>query len=73
MSNFKINEIKSWAKKFGISFKRSGEVFVWHLENEENNKKEFSDIEDAVKSIFNHISNNKWVEHQEGFISKKLA
>jgi len=66
MSNFKVNEIKSWAKKHGVTFKKQGEGYVWAKEGcEPTNKPE--DLDSVVKSIFNEITSGKFKEHQANY------
>jgi len=67
MSNFKVNEIKSWAKKHGIAFKKQGEGYVWAKEGSLFGHPE--NLDGAVKSIFNEITSGKFVEHQKNYKS----
>ena len=68
MSNFKVNEIKSWAKKHGITFKKQGEGYVWAKEDSDLFGHP-EDLDGAVKSIFNEITSGKFVEHQKNYKS----
>lgn len=66
MSNFKVNEIKSWAKKHGMIFKKHGEGYVWAKEgNDLTGQPE--DLDSVVKSIFNEITSGKFKEHQANY------
>jgi hypothetical protein len=64
---FKVNEIKSWAKKHNIVIKRQGDEYVWHEESNKENINKSDSIDEAAKSIFNHITKNKYVEYQKEF------
>lgn len=66
MSNFKVNEIKSWAKKHGLSLKKQGDGYVWAKEGEDF-KSRPEDLDGVVKSIFNEITSDKFVEHQRKY------
>lgn len=60
-------EINSWAKKHGYKTTKANGAYEWY--NIE--KPEFSGIAKSVSKlaieIFNHMTNNKWVEHQQSF------
>ncbi|NBT57419.1 hypothetical protein EBT16_01405 [bacterium] len=66
MSNFKVNEIKSWAKSHGIAFKKQGKGYVWAKEGCSFDSPP-EDIDSAVKSIFNEITSGKFKEHQKNY------
>jgi hypothetical protein len=63
MSNFKVNEIKSWAKKHGITLKKNGEGYVWTEGVDFTGSPE--SLDNVVISIFNKITSNKFVDHQK--------
>lgn len=60
---FKVNEIKSWAKKHDIVLKRKDDGYVW-----EDGQEPVS-IDEAVKLIFNKVTDNKYLEHQRNYAS----
>ena len=62
---FKVNEIKSWAKKHGITVKKHGEGYVWFAEGE--NPSSPQPIEYAVTEIFNKITGDRFVEYQRNY------
>jgi hypothetical protein len=66
MSNFKVSEIKSWAKSHGILLKKQGEGYVWFEEGKESfgNPKA---LDEVVILIFNKITDNKFIEHQKKY------
>jgi hypothetical protein len=62
---FKVNEIKSWAKKHGITVKKQDDGYVWFAEGFEPTKPE--DLDSVAKAIFNKITDNKYLEHQKNY------
>lgn len=71
MSNFKVNEIKSWAKKHGMAIKKQGEGYVWAKEGCEFVGQP-EDLDSTVKSIFNEITSGKFKEHQKNYKTANL-
>lgn len=74
---FKITEIKKWAKEKGYSVLKekddsiNGASYYWMKDS----NPEISGVELSVSklatSIFNDLSENKWVEHQKQFQNNK--
>jgi hypothetical protein len=62
---FKIGEIKTWAKKHGLTIKKQDDGYVWAEEGKEPNKSK--SLEDAIKDMFNKITNNKFLKHQKNY------
>lgn len=62
---FKVNEIKGWAKKHGLTVKKQDEGYVWFAEGE--NPSSPQPIEHVVKEIFNRITGGRFVEHQRKY------
>lgn len=62
---FKVNEIKSWAGKHGVSIKKQGEGYVWFSDSKEPS--ESCSIDDIVKQIFNHITGGKYEKYQRDY------
>jgi hypothetical protein len=60
-----INEIKSWAKSRGFTVKKSGEGYVWFGEGAEASDP--ASIEDVALSIFNRITDNRFVDYQKAY------
>ena len=71
MSNFKVNEIKSWAKKHGMTLKKQDEGYVWAKEGCDFAGQP-EDLDNVVKSIFNEITSGRFVEHQKEFKSNDV-
>lgn len=66
MSNFKVNEIKSWAKNHGISLKKHGDGYVWAEDGGDFAGKP-EPLDNVVTSIFNKITLNKFLDHQRNY------
>lgn len=60
-----INEVKSWAKKYGFAVKKRDEGYVWSGEGVEESDP--LPIDEVARDIFNRITNDKFVEHQRNF------
>jgi hypothetical protein len=63
---FKVNEIKSWAKKFGITVKKQGEGYVWFKEDLEAGVP--TSLDELVTGVYNHITDNKFLDHQKKYL-----
>lgn len=66
---FNINEIKSWAKKNGITVKKQGDGYVWFSEGCEPS--ESKAIEYVAKDVFNKITNCEFVEYQKSYQERR--
>jgi len=67
---FKVNEIKQWAKKQGITIKKQGEGYVWFKDEARCDVPK--DISEAVKDIYNHMTDNKYLEYQKNYSPEKI-
>jgi hypothetical protein len=54
-------EIRSWAKSRGYDCKKLDEGYSWQIDGNTNYSKSVSTL---AKDIFNHSTNNKFIEHQ---------
>lgn len=64
------SEVKRWAKEKGYHSVKTDGAYHWHkLDDPSINGIEPS-ISKLSKAIFNHITNNKWVEYQAKFIKE---
>ena len=68
---FKVNEIKSWAKKYGITVKKHGNGYTWGRDGEEPSDP--ADIDSLVKEVFNIITQGRFLEHQKNYRSSELS
>ena len=62
---FKVNEIKGWAKKHGMTVKKHDEGYVWFKEGEDPSLPDH--LEHVVRDIFNKITEDKFVEYQKKY------
>jgi hypothetical protein len=62
---FKVNEIKGWAKKYGFTVKKQEDGYVWFEEGGLPSTPK--DIEQVARDIFNKITDNRFVEHQNSY------
>ena len=66
-----FKEIKTWAKKCGysVSKDKDSNEYTWaKLDSDDPNDRGISkSVSKVAKAIFNHITNNKWVDHQEEY------
>lgn len=71
---FKITEIKSWAKTWGYSILKekddslNGASYYWSKNNDPNITGVELSVSKVTKAIFNHLTENKWVEHQQNYV-----
>lgn len=67
---FKITEIKSWAKQWGYSIikekddSENGATYYWSKDDDESIAGVAGSVSKVATAIYNHLSNNKWLEHQ---------
>lgn len=68
-------EIKTWAKDHGyttIKDKDDGQYYWAKLDsNDPKDSGVAKSVSKLAKAIFNHITNNKWLDHQENFDKNK--
>lgn len=70
---FKIAEIKSWAKTWGYSIIKekddtvNGASYYWSKDNDINVTGVALSVSKVATAIYNHMSNNKFVEHQKQY------
>lgn len=71
---FKITEIKSWAKTWGYSILKekddslNGASYYWSKNDDPNITGVELSVSKVTKAIFNHLTENKWVEHQQNYV-----
>lgn len=72
-----FKEIKTWAKSHGYNLSKikDGESTYYEWSKIDSDNKEHSGIAKSVSKvamvIFNDLTDNKWVEHQEKFLENK--
>lgn len=66
-----ISEIKKWAKIQGyevIKDKDDGQYYWAKLESNESNASGVApSVSKLAKAIFNHLTNDKWLDHQKTY------
>jgi hypothetical protein len=70
-----ITEIKRWAKTFGYSIikdkgdEEKGEKtqYYWSKDNDVNVTGVAPSVSKVATAIYNHITADKWIEHQQNF------
>lgn len=71
---FKITEIKTWAKQWGYSIIKekdesiNGASYYWSKNNDPNVTGVELSVSKVARAIFNHLTENKWIEHQQKHI-----
>lgn len=74
---FKISEIKKWAKDHGYTVVKTkddtinGASYYWSKDEDPQVTGVELSVSKVTKAIFNHLTNNKWVEHQTTYESSK--
>ena len=61
------NEIRKWASDKGYKASKAKEGYAWHLETDPNVRGVAKSVNKLAKAIFNHLSNNKWLDHQKSY------
>lgn len=67
---FNVSEIKSWAKNHGFVVKKQADGYVWS--NSDSSSENPESIDFVAISIFNKITNNKFLEHQKNYKKKNF-
>lgn len=70
---FKINEIKSWAKKWGYSIVKekddsiNGASYYWSKNDDPSASGVALSVSKVAKAIYNHMTQDQWAEHQKQY------
>jgi hypothetical protein len=70
----KITEIKSWAKTWGYSIIKekddsiNGASYYWAKNDDPTTTGVSPSVSKVARDIFNHMTENKWVEHQQNYV-----
>lgn len=66
-----ISEIKKWAKNLGYSAAKNKEDNKYYWKKSDSDSVDdcgvTTSISKLAKAIFNHRTNNKWIDHQEEY------
>lgn len=74
---FKITEVKSWAKTWGYSIIKekddsvNGASYYWCKNDDPNATGVALSVSKVTLAIYNHMTNNKYVEHQKQYQEKQ--
>ncbi len=74
---FKITEVKSWAKTWGYSILKekddsiNGASYYWCKNDDPTVTGVALSVSKVATAIYNHISDNKWLDHQKQFQENK--
>lgn len=74
---FKITEIKSWAKRWGYSIikekddSENGASYYWCKDSDPTATGVALSVSKVATAIYNHMSDNKFVEHQKQYQENK--
>ncbi len=65
-------EIRSWAKSKGYNTKKIEEGYSWELIDNNMINGISKSVSKLARDIFNHITENKFVDHQQNYIKNIL-
>jgi hypothetical protein len=74
---FKITEVKSWAKTWGYSILKekddsiNGASYYWSKNDDPNVTGVALSVSKVATAIFNHITENKFLDHQKTYLEKQ--
>lgn len=60
-------EVKRWAKDHGYESCKNQGSYSWSMTADPTISGEAKSVSKLAKAIFNHMTNNKWVEHQNNY------
>jgi hypothetical protein len=75
----KITEIKSWAKTWGYSIikekddSKNGASYYWAKNDDPSVTGVSPSVSKVARDIYNHMTENKWVEHQQNYVKSEEA
>lgn len=70
----KITEVKTWAKSKGYSiikekdYSENGASYYWCKDADVNATGVSPSVSKVARDIFNHITKNEWIEHQNNYV-----
>lgn len=73
---FKITEIKTWAKRWGYSIikekdgSENGASYYWCKNDDPSVTGVALSVSKVALAIYNHLTDNKWLEHQKEYNEK---
>lgn len=70
----KIKEIKTWAKTWGYSIIKekddsiNGASYYWAKDDDTSATGVSLSVSKVAIDIYNHMTDNKWIEHQQNYV-----
>lgn len=64
-------EVKNWAKRHGYESSKNGGSYSWSKISDNNIYGEAQSVSKLAKAIYNHMTENKWIEHQNNYDANK--
>lgn len=62
-------EINSWAKTWGYKTSKVTDGYAWYKINDPNKCGVSKSVSKLAKAIYNDMTDNKWIDHQNSFNS----
>lgn len=72
-----ITEIKSWAKTWGYTIIKekddsiNGASYYWAKNDNPSATGVSLSVSKVARDIYNHMTDNKWIEHQNNYVPEK--
>jgi hypothetical protein len=63
-------EIRSWAKGHGYTCEKKESQYNWHKDSDPSIICSSPSVSKLAKAIFNDMTDNKWVEHQNNYVEE---
>jgi len=66
-------EVRKWAKEQGFSVRKekdnsiNGATYYWSKIDDDSINGKSQSVSKLAIDLYNHITNNKWIDHQENF------
>ena len=60
--------VRSWAKEIGYTVKKKDDQYYWEITNNNSINGISKSVSKLARDIFNHITDNKFVEHQTNYV-----
>lgn len=60
-------EVKSWAKKHGYESSKNEDSYSWSKISDSKVCGEAKSVSKLARAIYNDITDNKWVDHQDNY------
>jgi len=64
-------EVKRWAKDHGYESSKKEDSYSWHKLSDNTIYGEAASVSKLAKAIYNNMTNDKWIEHQNNYEANK--